>query len=454
MANPLRSLFGGGLARANETVAGMSVTDWSKLFRPGAQIVYNGQATQSFSLVGGGGNAGAYSANGVVFACESKRVNVFSEARFAYQQLRNGRPADLFSTPDLNIFEKPWPGGSTRDLLVTCELDVALYGNSYWIRDTSTPEEWLVRLDPNCMRILKSAVVDPISGYVIGLQLLGYGYVDPKDRQRITYLEPTQVAHYKPIPNPADQFLGMSWISPVLPDVEADFKMTTHVVSALNAGGGLGYVVTFPAEYGAEQVDEFIETYQRNHTDAGTAGKPLFLGGGVDVKTVSQSFVDLALKAQQGAGETRIAAAAGTPPVIVSLSEGMQGSSLNAGNYNAAKRNFVDGTMRPAWGAFAGAFASIVPEQGGARLWYDDRDIPFLRDDILDQAEILAKDAATIRTLSDAGADWDAVVKAVSARNLSSLVGQHSGLFSVQLQAPTTGTPPAADPASSPANGA
>jgi hypothetical protein len=73
---------------------------------------------------------------------------------------------------------------------------------------------------------------------------------------------------------------------------------------------------------------------------------------------------------------------------------------------------------------------------GGSRLWYDDRDIPFLREDVKDQAEIFARDAASARQLVDGGWKSDAVLDAVGAKDLSRLRGQHSGLFSVQLQPP------------------
>jgi hypothetical protein len=124
----------------------------------------------------------------------------------------------------------------------------------------------------------------------------------------------------------------------------------------------------------------------------------------------------------------------------------MSGSSLNSGNYTAAKRNFVDGTMRPLWGAWAGAFQWLLKVPVGTRLWYDDRDIAFLREDVKDQAEIHAKDAVTIRQLIDAGFDPDAVIEAVRAGDYSRLKGHHSGLFSVQLQPPGS-KQPAATPA-------
>lgn len=119
------------------------------------------------------------------------------------------------------------------------------------------------------------------------------------------------------------------------------------------------------------------------------------------------------------------------------FSEGMQGSSLNAGNYGAAKRQFADMTLRPMWRTAAGALAKFCPPPNpGARLWYDTRDVEFLKDDRKDETEIIQQQAATIKSLVDAGYTPDAVIDAVEAGDLSRLTGKHSGLYSVQLQAP------------------
>jgi hypothetical protein len=136
----------------------------------------------------------------------------------------------------------------------------------------------------------------------------------------------------------------------------------------------------------------------------------------------------------QSAGETRIAAAARTPPVMVGLSEGLQGSALNSGNYQAARRMFADGTMRPLWRKAAGSLERIVaPPRSASRLWYDDRDIAFLKEDLKERAEVMLTRAQSARQLVDAGFRPDSVIAALEAEDLSLL--EHSGLFSVQLQA-------------------
>jgi phage portal protein BeeE len=203
--------------------------------------------------------------------------------------------------------------------------------------------------------------------------------------------------------------------------------------------GNLDVVINIDKTVTAEQFKAVIDGYEAAHMGAHNAGKPLFITGGVDVKTIGQSFEQMSLRATQGANETRIAACAGVPPVIVGLSEGLGAATYS--NYAQARRRLSDGTMRPLWGAFAGAMQTLVPPpRVAARLWYDDRDIPWVREDVKDQVEIQQMQAATIRQLVDGGYEPDSVVAAVLSGDYTKL--KHTKLFSVQLQPPGTTAKP------------
>jgi hypothetical protein len=76
----------------------------------------------------------------------------------------------------------------------------------------------------------------------------------------------------------------------------------------------------------------------------------------------------------------------------------------------------------------------------GAELWYDDRNIPALKEDVLNAAEVQAKQASSIRQLLDAGYEPDSVVDAIVSGDFKRL--SHSGLYSVQLQPPQPEGPP------------
>jgi hypothetical protein len=190
-------------------------------------------------------------------------------------------------------------------------------------------------------------------------------------------------------------------------------------------------VVKFPALTDPSVAKEFIETFEQDHSGAFNAYRTLFLLGGANIEAVGRDFQQMDFKATQGAGETRIAAAAGMHPTIVGLSEGLQGSSLNAGNFDAAARITANKTLRPMWRNMAGSLETIVSPPPGSRLWYDDRDIPFLAEDIKVAAEVMGVEAQAIRTLSDGGFLPQSVVDAVVSGDLRRL--SHSGFLSVQM---------------------
>jgi hypothetical protein len=118
----------------------------------------------------------------------------------------------------------------------------------------------------------------------------------------------------------------------------------------------------------------------------------------------------------------------------------MQGSSLNAGNFRSARDAFADGTMRPLWRTFCAAMETLVKVPASSRLWFDDRDIAYLREDIKDLAEIQSQEATTITKLIQDGYTPDSIVDAVQKKDWSLL--KHTGLFSVQLQPPMPDGPP------------
>lgn len=392
----------------------------------------------------------AYKANGVVFACTVARQMVFAQARFQWREFRDGRPGDLFGSSDLRLLENPWQGGTTAEMLARMEVDASAAGNSYWTtaddagrlgRAATGPGRRIVHMRPDWVTL----ILDAPSGNPWGLDTRVVGLLyQPRGGTAVgadeVILLPSEVCHYSPLPDPTARFRGMSWMTPVLREIQADKAATVHKAKFFENGANPGMVVKFDKDTAPAVFKEFVEKFRESHQGADKAYKTLFLTGGADATTVGLDFKQLDFKATMGVGETRIAAAARVHPVIAGLSEGLQGSSLNAGNFGAARRLFVDGTMRFLWAAAAASMQTLVPPpRDGAALWYDDRDIPFLREDLKDVAEIQAKEAVTIRQLVDAGFDPAAVTRAVMAGDWSLLT--HSGLYSVQLQPPGQGTP-------------
>lgn len=419
------------LFRRNEQ-RGLSLAAYEQMLQ---DFRYNGH---QYIVPAGGAltlTAGEGARNPIVSSCISVRTLVFSEIRFTYQRWSAGRPGEMFGTPALSVLERPWPSASTGDLLARMEVDGSLYGNSYWVR----VDRELVRLDPTKVTILTADVDTVSTGKAYGKRLVGYALMDDRNDE-VAVWSPDEVAHYRPLPDPSHPFRGVSWLNAVLPDVVADRQMTQYKSAFLNNAATPNLVVTFPQGATQAQMDQIQSIVARRHEGAGKAFKTLYMAGGADIKTVGSNFEQLTLKAVQGAGETRIAAAAGVPASIVGISEGLAGSALNAGNYAAARRRFADGTMRPLWRSACAALSTLVPPPDtGARLWFDDRDVSFLQEDVKDEAGIRAQHAMTIKTLVEAGFDPASTVTAVTTGDMTALT--HSGLLSVQLQEPGAQAP-------------
>lgn len=371
---------------------------------------------------------GMYKTDGIVFACMMTRQLVFSEARFMFQHMEKGRPGDLFGKPELELLEKPWPNGTTGELLARAIQDVDLCGNHYVVREPGR----LRRLRPDWVDIVLTAPPDE----AVESDVWGYVYKPggTEDSSLWTTYVPGEIAHWSPIPDPDAQYRGMSWLTPIVREIMADKAATKHKAKFFENAATPNLAVAFKETVTQEQFKEFME--QMNSLKGGVehAYETLYLGGGADVTVVGKDLKQMDFKATQGAGETRIAAAARVSPVIVGLSEGMQGSSLNSGNFTAAKRLFGDATMRPLWRSVAAAYAPIISVPKDARLWYDDRDIAFLRADRTETVEIQSTEASTIAKLVQDGYTHESVVEAVLQEDWRLL--EHSGLFSVQLQPP------------------
>lgn len=373
----------------------------------------------------------AYKTNGIIFACMLARQLPFSEARFAWRQRTNGRPGNLFGTTGLAPLERPWPGGVTADLLSRAIQDVDLAGNFFATRRGDR----IRRLRPDWVTILLGSFSDPsIQAGDIDAEVVGYIY-HPGGRlssRKPEVLLREQVAHFAPIPDPTASFRGMSWLIPVIREFMSDSAMMVHKSKFFENGATPNMVVTLDPSIKKEAFKEWVSMFSEKHEGALNAYKTLYLGAGSTVMPVGKDFKQMDFAVTQAAGESRIAAASGVPSMLVGLSEGMR--SATYANYSQARRRFADMTLRPLWRSFATSMEILLPVPAGAELWYDDRDIPFLVEDLKDRAEVQNHEAQSIRQMIDAGWEPDSVRDAIIAQDWSLL--KHTGLFSVQLWAP------------------
>lgn len=381
----------------------------------------------------------AYRSNSPVFALTMARMQVFSQIRFQWTRFNGGQPGKLFGSQELAVLERPWRGGTTADLLARMELDVSLAGNAY-VRRTSRTR--LNRLRPDWVTIVIGSQEDAATPAEAGdAEIVGYLYQPPAGRMIV--LQPHELAHYAPIPDPEFNFLGMSWITPAMREVHADSMATEHKGRFFRNAATPNLAIKFDPTVKLEQVERFKATFETEHEGAWNAYKTLYLGGGADPVVIGKDFRELDFAATQGKGESRLASDAGVPPSWVGFSEGLQGSALNAGNFNSARRRFSDGTMVHLWSNVAASLEPILtPPDAGSSLWYDTAAVAFMREDASDAARVQAEQASTITALVRDGFTPESAVAAVQAQDWSLL--EHTGLTSVQLVPPSSGQEPLA----------
>jgi phage portal protein BeeE len=428
----------------------ISVSDWAEMFTfngaaygvlnvnqtlPGSKVE---QVAEDFR----GYAEGLYKRNGIVFACMAVRMLLFAEARFVFRRLGTGTPGELVGSQDLRILEKPWPNGTTGDLLARAMQDVDLAGNFYGYLDKSrSAQPWgtIRRMRPDWVEIILGSETDDSVGYGdLGCEIIGYRYYPGgvgSQNDPVTLFR-DEVAHFSPIPDPTAAYRGMSWLTPVIREIQGDGAANEHKLKFFENGATPNMVVKVPASK-VEEFNKWVDRYRQGHEGLANAYRTVYLGAGADAAVVGADFRQMDFKVVQGHGETRVAAAAQVPPIIVGLSEGLEAATYS--NYQLARRRFSDGTMRPLWRNLCSSFTPLVNVLPRTELWYDDRDIPFLAEDAKDQAEVIRMKSEAISNLTTAGYDPSSSVEAVEAGDLTRL--SHSGLYSVQLRPPGSTEP-------------
>lgn len=364
-----------------------------------------------------------YKANGVVFAVTMARLALFSQARFRFADNRTGRK---YGTADLAILETPWPNGTTGDLLARMEQDVSLAGNAF------------IRLAaPDMLERLRPDLVDIVSGvHPSGaLEVVGYAYWrEGRGTGDPEYHVVDEVAHWAPIPDPMATFRGMSWLTPVVREINADSAQTDHKTAFFENAATPNMLIRYPAPIDDDTADRISKRIAARHGGAENAWKTLVVDQGADVTMIGSSFEQMAFSTTQAAGEGRICIASGVPAQVVGIAAGLAAGTF--ANYEQAFKAFAGGIMAWNWSSAAGALAKLVAVPAGSRLAISTEDIPALQDAETARAEASMTGATAIQVLINSGYTADAAVSAVNNGDLSLLLGQHSGLVSVQMQAP------------------
>ena len=374
------------------------------------------------------------------FAAQMVRALVLSQVRFIFRNMPwTSRPRRTFGSSALRVLDRPWPDGTTGDLASLMEWHAGAAGNAFatnWqqsnrlrvLRPDWTAKVYGSRLDPD----------DP--SLALDADVIGYVYCNggfyagnPNEMQT---LPASSVAHWTPLPDPLNPGMGMSWVTPAIREIQGDILSSQHKVTYFSNGATPNLVVRGVPAVTKEQFDSLVDAMEDKHRGVANAYRTLYLTAGADATVVGSNMQELDFRGVQAGGETRIAMLSRVPASVLQISDGLAGSSLNAGNFSAARRLFGDSWIFPTLQNLASTLAPLVQVPADAELWFDTTDMPILREDAIDAANIQQVQANTITSLVKDGFTADSAVAAVIGQDMTQLV--HSGLVSVQLQPPRT----------------
>lgn len=374
--------------------------------------------------------------NGVVAAAVLARSLLVSQIRFVWRDEISGR---LFGNGDLDVLERPGSDSRPR-LLARIEEDACYAGNAFVLR---TDNGRLYRLRPDWVDLIIGSDGSP-DDVMRGAdaEVVGYRFWPGGDRrgtpQSFTLGE---IMHFAPEAHPTRVAVGASWVTSILRDVIADGQASHHIEKFFENAATSNMVVKAPEGTTLDQFKKWRELFDEGHRGTAQAWKNIYVSAGTDVQVVGSALADLDLKQLTGAFESRIALRSRVPSSVLGTREGMQGSALNAGNYQQVRRLWADSWFSPYADMLCAAFEQIVPPPSSfVELTYQRDRVLFLQEDQKDAAEIAQTQSSAIRSLVEAGYDPASVVDAVTTGDFTKL--RHTGVFSVQLQPPSNGQAP------------
>jgi phage portal protein BeeE len=360
--------------------------------------------------------AWAQNANGnsaIVFAAILVRMALFSEVTFQYQAKDDKH---LFGNQSLGILEEPWPGGTTRDLLARMEQDVSLAGQAYiW---NAPGEDRLVRLRPDWTTIISEPV--QVAGGGQYRRKVGYWVEPPKTvlgNGGGQFYPADEVVHWAPIPDPAADFRGMSWLTPAYRDVVGDDGMTQYKINYLSNSASPNLLIKYAQKLAPGTVDAVRDRMHARYGGVNNAFKTLVLDQGADVTVIGNSLQQMDFSNVSAVGTERILADAGVPGVLVGL-EPLRGAGRG---FQESVQKFADLWARPQWRSVCGSLAQLLDVPAGNRLWFDTADIAALQDGEMERGQAALVRAQALLALYQAGYDRLSAVAAVNAMDLSQL---------------------------------
>jgi hypothetical protein len=223
--------------------------------------------------------------------------------------------------------------------------------------------------------------------------------------------------HWAPIPDPAAEFSGMSWLTPAYRDVLGDDGLSRYKIKYLENSASPNLLIRYAQKLNPGTVDAVRERMHARYGGVDNSFKTLVLDQGADVTVIGNSLAQMDFSGVSAVGTERILADAAVPGVLVGL-EPLRGAGRG---FEESMQKFANLWARPQWRSACGALAQLVDVPAGNRLWYDTSDIAALQDAETTRAQAALVRMQALLAATQAGYDQMSAVAAVNAGDVTLL---------------------------------
>jgi hypothetical protein len=303
------------------------------------------------------------------------------------------------------------------------EQDLTVAGNCYlW----KAEDDLLVQMPPDEVTIISEEFQGPTGHYrkVVGydwdpspVQNVAPGQSDKSERAQTFTVD--EVAHWSPIPDPRAKFRGMSWLTPVIREINADTAMTSYKIAYLENMAAPNLLLKYPMKLRPDTLDSISERMHAKYGGA-NAFRTFVLDQGADATVLNNSLESMSFASTQEAGVNRVCGASGVDPILI----GALTLGRAAVSYEQAMRRLGDVTLRHMWRTGCAALQKLVPNvpPAGVRLWYDTSDIAALRASETERGQTSQVQAAALLTIVQAGYTRESAVAFLASGDVGQLV--------------------------------
>jgi len=302
---------------AKAVIKAFGLTQWAKLWL----------ADEEGSARGGSSRASRpYSQIAIVYRCVNVIINTLGSLPLMLSTaddrlVESGPVYDLF----FNRKQQSWHRFLTQTI-----GHFILSGDVFWVFDKPGS-------DPEQIRIVNGTQMREI---IRDGQFNGWEY-QGKNGERV-FLDPAEVWQIKTF-NPNNEYHGTGPIEAAKMNLNFTYAADLHSWSSLNNGAEPGTVLVVPAgvKLSEEEIRARISAFDARHKGAARTKKTACLTGGMDIKTVAQSMVDMQTAELGRMSDYKICSVFGVPPEIVGIETEAQYSK------GPAMRNFIFNTIMP-----------------------------------------------------------------------------------------------------------